>query len=515
MARYSRPLSGCVAFAGGLAGAVVLALTFGAALALILRAGGTGGFVRADWVALRFTLFQALLSASLSVLCAIPLARALARRDFSGRGLLIGLMGAPFILPVIVAVYGLLAIWGRSGLFSDLLAPLGLGPIHIYGLPGILLAHIFFNIPLVTRLLLQGWASIPGERFRLAAQLGFTPWDMLKRIEWPMLRAVVPGAFLVVFLLCVTSFAIILTLGGGPKSSTIELAIYQAVRLEFDLGKAALLALVQLAICLVAAGLSVAISGTEDVSDSIGGPRRRWDRPSRIDPLVILLGGLFLLLPLGAVVAEGLPAILNGLPDRVWSALWRSVWVALGSTALCGLLGLSLALLILRSRFGRLVETLGVLTLAASPFVMGTGLFLMIRPFANPLTLGLPVTALVNAAMSLPFLLRAVLPALRQAEARHGALAAQLGLGGLTYFRAALWPSLRTPLGFGLGLAAALAMGDLGVITLFADPNTGTLPLLMYDLMGSYRGDDAAGVALILLSSSLGLFLLFERLGRI
>ncbi len=54
------------------------------------------------------------------------MARALARRRFPGRGALIALMGAPFLLPVIVAVLGLLAVFGRSGWVNGALSALGL-----------------------------------------------------------------------------------------------------------------------------------------------------------------------------------------------------------------------------------------------------------------------------------------------------------------------------------------------------------------------------------------------------
>ena len=81
---------------------------------------------------------------------------------------------------------------------------------------------------------------VPHEQLRLGAQLGLG-W----RRQWqvfgaPILRATLPGAFLVVFLFCVTSFAAALILGGGPKATTVELAIYQAFRFDFDLAKAAL-----------------------------------------------------------------------------------------------------------------------------------------------------------------------------------------------------------------------------------------------------------------------------------
>ena len=41
-----------------------------------------------------------------------------------------------------------------------------------YGLQGILLAHVFFNMPMATRLLLQALENIPGEQRQIAAQLG-------------------------------------------------------------------------------------------------------------------------------------------------------------------------------------------------------------------------------------------------------------------------------------------------------------------------------------------------------
>jgi thiamine transport system permease protein len=166
----------------------------------------------------------------------------------------VALMGAPFILPVIVAVLGLLAIFGRAGWLNAGLEAIGAGTISIYGLAGIVLAHAFLNLPLAVRLILQAWLSVPSERIRLAASLGFSDADMRRHFERPILRAVLPGAFMIVFLICTTSFAVALILGGGPRATTVELAIYQAFRFEFDLGRAAMLGLVQAAIC-VAAGL--------------------------------------------------------------------------------------------------------------------------------------------------------------------------------------------------------------------------------------------------------------------
>ena len=183
------------------AAVLVAALIFGTLAAVALRAEPGRGLGSSDWAALRFTLIQACLSAGLSVALAIPVARALARRRFMGRRVMIALLGAPFILPVIVAILGLLQVFGRAGWISDGLSLFGLEPVQIYGLHGVVLAHVFFNLPLATRLILQGWQEIPAERFRLAAQLGADARDMRRLLEYPLLRRIVPGALAVVFAL--------------------------------------------------------------------------------------------------------------------------------------------------------------------------------------------------------------------------------------------------------------------------------------------------------------------------
>lgn len=505
MARRAVPITG-LRWPGTLASALLIALVLGTLGAVALRAEGGRGLSPADWAAIRFTLVQALVSASVSVALAIPVARALARREFFGRSLLVTLLGAPFILPVIVAILGLLAVFGRNGILSHALGWFGLPPLHIYGFHGVVLAHVFFNLPLAIRMLLQGWLTIPSERFRLAASLNAPIGPLLER---PMLRATAPGVFLVVFLICLTSFAVALALGGGPKATTVELAIYQALRFDFDLGRAALLAMIQVALCTFTAILAHHVSAPSGLSGGLDRAVSRWDGSRLIDTGWIAVAACFLLAPLTMVVLNGL-AGLSQVPSGMGAALTRSLGVAMASTALATLMALALAL-----RGGRLAGLAGVLPLASSSLVVGTGLFLIIRTFANPLSLALPVTALVNAMLAVPFAVRVLTPAVRDIEAAYGHLADGLGLTGWTRFRLLILPRLRRPLGFSAGLAAALSMGDLGVIALFAGSSGETLPLFMYRLMGSYQMQAAAGAGLVLLTSSLALFWLFDRGGRI
>ena len=487
-----------------LTAALVLALTLGTLLAVALRADVGRGFSPGDWAAIRFTLTQAAVSALASVGLAIPVARALARRRFRGRGVLISLLGAPFILPVIVAVLGLLAVFGRGGLLNAGLAVLGVDPVSVYGAGGVVLAHVFFNLPLAVRLILQGWVSIPSERFRLAAQLNARIWRVL---ELPMLARHAPGAVLVVFLICLTSFAVALTLGGGPRATTIELAIWQAVRFDFDLGRAALLACTQFVLCAAAALVASRVTPVDGFGQGLDRTVARWDQTAW-DWVWLTLATLFLVLPLVMIVWRGLPA-LPDLSADIYRAAGRSVAVALCATTLCLAGALALAL-----RGGLFVTVVGVLPLAASALVMGTGLFLIVFPVVSPARVALAATVAVNAVLALPLALRLLAPAVADIRADYGRLSAILGLGPAATLHFVILPRLRGPLAFAAGLTMALSIGDLGVVALFATPAQETLPLAMYRLMGAYRMDAAAGAALLLLLLALGAFWLCDRGGR-
>ena len=322
-----------VTLGAGVLAAALLALLLGplAALGLSLEDLALTG---PELSALRFTVWQAFLSALISVALAVPVARAL-----------ISLLGAPFILPVIVAVLGLLAVFGRVGWLNTGLGALGLPTMSVYGLQGVVLAHVFFNMPLAVRMILLGWQAIPAERFRLAASLGFHPADIARHIERPMLREVLPGVALVIFVISLTSFAVALTLGGGPRATTLELAIYQALRFEFDLPTAARLALLQFALCALAYAASARInlpSGFGAGVDRAGGPPAPGGWRKGADFCAIILATTFLLLPLLAVA-------LSTLPETIWAAALRSLSVALGSTLLAMAAALLLALAAARS----------------------------------------------------------------------------------------------------------------------------------------------------------------------
>lgn len=458
------------------------------------------------WQVVRFTLWQALLSTILSILLALLAARALARRPaFVGRRLLLTLFGLPVVLPSIVAVFAIVTVFGYQGWMNKGLALLGLARWEgLYGLDGILLGHVFFNLPLAIRLLLPLWERIPIEHWRLSAQLDLSGGGCFRLIEWPVLRSALPGIAGLIFLLCATSFAVIFALGGGPQATTLPVAIYESVHFDVDLAQAAMLSLLQLILCVL---LLLLLPYTDTASPD---EPARWGAFVRrdaanwsaiiLDTSVLIFVALFVALPVLALFVEGVSASWNTMLRQpvLWEAVVTSLSVAWGSALFAAVIGLplSMALAQRHRRTDRWLRLSGQLGLALPPVVLGTGWFLLLHGQigrAGPLLI-----VIVNGMMAVPYVLRLMVPSWRSIERQYGALSAQLGLRGWAYWRAVLWPLSRSAMAPALALSMCLGLGDLGVVALFGNQTLMTLPMLLYEQLSSYQTQDAAVTALIM-----------------
>lgn len=490
--------------------------------------------------ALRFTLLQAVLSTILSVGLAVPVALALARRpEFRGRSLILALLALPVGLPPLVAVLGIVTIFGGAGILTAALGTVGMPPLPpLYGLAGILIAHVFFNMPLAARLLLVAIEAVPSETWRLADELDLGPWPAFRIIDWPAMRAVLPDIATLVFMLCAASFTVVLTLGGGPGATTLEVAIYQALRFDFDPALAGRLALAQAALCAVTMlaaapyGRPLAVAPTLRGRTGRSVPSGRLTRAA--DAAMIGAATLFVGLPIAAVIGAGLcvmpkacfqtDAIAPLLADpAIWSALVTSLAIA-GAAALAALvlawpIASAIAALSARAGHGRrliggALEIVASTGLVLPPVVLGAGLLLLASATGDPARLAGAIVVAINALAALPFVTRTLLPAISAGAGRHDRLCAGLGIEGFARLRLVDLPVMRRPLALAGLLALLVGLGDLGAIALFGASGIETLPLLLFRRMGSYRLDQAAGVALVLLVLTLGLAVIAERLRR-
>ena len=420
-------------------------------------------------------------------------------------------MSLTFVLPVLVAIFGLIGIYGSSGWlawFANLLGMPWQG--HIYGLSGILIAHLFFNIPLAAQLFLQSLQSIPYQQRQLAAQLNLQGWQFVKLVEWPVFRQQCLPTFSLIFMLCFTSFTVVLTLGGGPQYTTLETAIYQAILFEFDLPKAALFAMLQFIFCLVLFSLTSRFSPANQ--NGLSNSHPWFEKPKSAVKIfhvfVLLIFIFFLFSPVLNILISALnsPSLLS-----VWhnSQLWRAFGYSLSIAPLSALLALmmAIALLLLSRRLewlhyqkiAQFIINAGMVILAIPILVLAMGLFLLLqeRDFSNVDLFAIVVFC--NALSAMPFVLRILSAPFHNNMRYYENLCNSLGIVGWQRFYLIEWQTLRAPLRYAFALALALSLGDFTAIALFGNQEFTSLPHLLYQQLGNYRNQDAAVTAGILL----------------
>lgn len=473
----------------------------------------------------KFSFWQASLSTLLSVGLAVPVAHALSRRHFWGREWLLKLFATTLVMPVLVGVFGIVAIYGNQGVIAKWFAG-GSALFSIYGLNGILLAHVFFNLPFATRLLLVTIEGVPEEQRKLALHLGMNSWQCFRLVEWPRLKSHLPHVIGLVFMLCFTSFATVMALGGGPQATTIELAIYQAIKFDFDLPTGAVLALWQMVICAVlvmfVGRFSKPVSGKSNfhVTSSLQPKdtvfKKGWDS-------IWIMATLMLVIPpILAILLSGLNSKLFDVftDSRFWSAMGTSLQVA----ALAGSIALLVGVVLLsttrvfrlksQARRADSLELVGTVILVTPALVLSTATFLMLRGMTNVFSLAFGIVVLVNALMALPYVIKTLNQPMQRLASQYYPLWQSLGMHGLRRFWLMEWRAIRAPILHAFSISFILSMGDLTVIALFGSQDFNTLPLYLYQLMGSYQLESAAVVSLVLFALSIGIFSLTDTLNR-
>ncbi|EDL0400566.1 thiamine/thiamine pyrophosphate ABC transporter permease ThiP, partial [Salmonella enterica subsp. enterica serovar Schwarzengrund] len=208
----------------------------------------------------------------------------------------------------------------------------------------------------------------------------------------------------------------------------------------------------------------------------------------------------------------------NGLRQHLRQAVWTSLRIALAAGVLCVVLTMMLlwSSRELRQRqqlfAGQTLELSGMLILAMPGIVLATGFFLLLNS-----SVGLPESAdgiviFTNALMAIPYALKVLENPMRDITARYGMLCQSLGIEGWSRLKVVELRALKRPLAQALAFACVLSIGDFGVVALFGNDNFRTLPFYLYQQIGSYRSQDGAVTALILLLLCFTLFTLIEKL---
>jgi thiamine transport system permease protein len=499
----------------------MLAVFVAVPLVAVFSQGLAGGLAAVlvdpvTWRVLGYTAAQAAASTLLALLAGLPAAYVVSRLAFPGRRALLVVLVVPFVLPTVVV-----------GLAFRALVP---------GLTGttaaVLLAHVFFNIGVVVRVVGGLWGHLDPRAGRVAATLGARPWQAFRAVTWPLLRPAVAAAAALVFVFTFTSFGVVLVVG-DPAQPTLEVEIYRRAMQLFDLPGAAALGLLQLAAVaaalVVAARLQRRLGTVQPLSpDAMSRPRSRTDRA-----LVALVAAeaLLVLAPLAALAARSL-RVGGGWGLEWYRSLWSpqggttrdvaladslrvSVTYAVVATVLALLLGVSAACAIAYARRGgEALDTAVALPLGVSAVTLGLGLLL--ASVSGPVDLrgAWIAVPLGQALVATPLVVRTVLPVLRSVDPRLREVAATLGAGPWRAWSAVDGAQLSRAAAVAAGLACGVSLGEFGATAFLARADAPTVPVLLVRLLGrpgEANAGQAAALAMVLVLLTAGVVLATER----
>jgi thiamine transport system permease protein len=495
-----------------------------------------------------FTLFQATLSTTLTLALGLPIAYMFSHFRFPGKKVLSLLSTLPFILPTVVVAAGFNALLGPRGWINlGLMSIFGLAeaPIHfLNSLGAILLAHVFYNTTIIIRIVSTAWSNQDQRLAQAARTLGASPWQVFREITLPLLRPSILAATLLVFLFDFTSFGVILMLG-GPGFETIEVAIYKQAFYNLNLPMAGLLAIIQLLFTLVISifynrattnRYSPKFQQIEKVVPKAPGSKaeKAWIAVLVIILIVLIISPLIALVARSFAMLEPARGERSGFTSGFTLAYYRELFTnrraslfyvppirALQNSLLYAALTIIIALpmgfllayvLHRNSRSSRWLDPVIMLPLGTSAVTLGLG-FLVVF---NPQTwnrIGIPILIpIAHALIALPFVVRSILPTLKNIPPTLRESASSLGASPWQIFKEIDLPILFRSLLIAAIFGFTISLGEFGASSFITTPENPTIPVAIYSYIsqpgGLNYGQALAMSTLLLIVCTLGIFLI-------
>ncbi|MFW9768583.1 MAG: ABC transporter permease [Candidatus Thorarchaeota archaeon] len=484
-----------------------------------------------------FTFYQTTVSTLLVVVIGLPGAFMLARLRFKGKSLVRALMVVPFVLPPIVVVIGFNQMFGSYGVIDSILMWMQSSNVSVFnlatGVPGIILAHTFYNIPLVMLMVSASLERLNPEIEESAELLGATSFQRSRKITLPHILPSLLAAAILTFLFCFMSFPIILAFGQW-RYLTMEAQIWNAFR-HFDYLEASSLTLVQLFITLTLAVAYVKLGGqsNDDTGQTASIKTVEFNQYRMIERgLIITYVVLILVLIIGPIVTivraavynpnngaytlDGFANLLIGGSQGGFTHLINSLFYSFLATLFAIILGIPLALA-MRSR-SKTIPTLAsmmiLLPLGVSSISVAYGLMLTIAVPTGLVINPWPIIVIAQTIIGLPFSARAIEISMRNINPDLLDQADSLGASRIQKLMFVELPLLAPGILVGGVFAFAMAIGEMSATYLIALPQNYTLAVAIYTNYASRHFVEAGAAALILVMVCVIAFLLMERISE-
>jgi thiamine transport system permease protein len=489
-----------------------------------------------------FTFYQAALSTILTLALGIPSAVLFARYNFRGKSILRALTAVPFLLPTVVVAASFNSLLGPRGLlssFHSFFFPISSFTFHPSPFILILLAHVFYNATIVIRIVGAALSNLDPKLEQTARSLGADSLRVWMKVILPLLRPSILAASILVFLFDFTSFGVILLLGGS-QFATLEVEIYiQAVK-QLNLPLAALLGVIQL-LCTIIFSILYTKYAVRKINPL--NPRSSVTKPQTlkqklfVTSLCLLLSAFFVL-PLSSLPIRSLFRLEADRGQRgeirygfttdyyeelfinrrnsvfyvpPFQAILNSFTYASATVILSILIGFPTAFALANpSRLDKFLEPFILLPLGSSAVMLGLGYLLtfgkwLTSPFLVPFA---------HTLVALPFVIRALQPAIASIPQRLRQAASSLGASPLEVWKNIDFPILRRAALAAATFAFTISLGEFGATILITRPDYPTIPVAIERFLsqpGGLNYGQAMAMATILMTLTVASILIIEK----
>jgi thiamine transport system permease protein len=495
-----------------------------------------------------FTIKQALLSTAASILLGLPGAYLLARYNFRGKSIIKAITTVPFVLPSIIVVLGFVIFFGNNGVLNrSLMAAFSLenAPLKIlYSMKAIILAHTFYNFPICIRLVSAVWSRVNPNIEKAAQSLGAKGFRLFSRVLLPQIMPGIIAAAALIFIFCFTSFAVILVLGGGPKYTTLEVAIYRFAKVSLDLKSGSALAIVEACLSVIFMYLYIKLQKRVSFAEEIKLQYEKKSLGTILKSPYGMLAVLYLFITFILIIAPMLSAMGYSFVKRSgWAGgtsptfeWYRKIITDISATAIAVAyrtsirnslffgsitvllslpLGTTIAYITTKKRFPGhgILEAFAMLPLGISSIILGLGYIKAYQNLPVDITGKWYAIAFAHTVIAYPFVLRAATSVFRKINPRL--LQAALSLGATPW--KAFWrvelPLIKSGLIAGATFAFAISIGELNATLMLYNPEFTTIPIAIYRLISSYNYFAAAALGTVLMVICFLVFLLIDKIG--
>src|SRR5581483_5200912 len=341
------------------------------------------------------------------------------------------------------------------------------------------------------------WSHLDPRAEESARVLGANRWRAFREVTLPALRPAIAAAASIVFLFTFCSFGVVLILG-GPHYSTLEVEIYRQTAELLNLPVAAALSIVQLvavvAVLVVAGHLqqrrttALRLRAERETATPVSTPGARLTLGLNLLVMAALLG-----VPI-AVLIERSFATGNGYGFGFYralanppgdSTLFVSPLEAVRNSLVFAVIATVIALVVggcaaftiarrsARPTGSRALDTLIMLPLGTSAVTIGFGFLITLDHPPIDLRTSPVLIPIAHALVAAPFVVRVMVPRLREA-------AAVLGAPPSRVWREIDLAIVARALLVTAGFAFAVSLGEFGATIFIVRPDYPTLPVVIY-----------------------------------